>query len=141
MIVYLACPYSHTSAEVRENRFEIANYVAAWAMAQGHTVFCPISHSHPIAKNLSEKLLLDFDFWMGQDLPLLRICNDLWVYPNDAADVSRGVSREIEEAKKCGIPVRYIRPEEVQGISTVLKAKDQPCSPAALSLSCAPGTS
>lgn len=113
MIVYLATPYSHPSADVRETRFEISNYVAAWAMAQGHTVFCPISHSHPIAKNLPEKLLLSHEFWMRQDLPLLRVCDELWVYPNDAADVSRGVAREIQEAQECGIPIRYISPDEV----------------------------
>ena len=116
MIVYLATPYSHPRPDFRENRFEIANYVAAWAMAQGHTVFSPISHSHPIAKNLPDELLLDHEFWMRQDLPILRMCDELWVYPNDAADVSRGVAAEIAEATAKGIPVRYVGPKEITPI-------------------------
>jgi len=113
MIVYLATPYSHPSASAREERFRISCQVAAWAMRQGHTVFCPIAHSHPIAAFLPDELLLDHEFWMVQDLPLLRMADEVWVYPNDAADASRGVAREVKEAEKCGIPVRLIHPEEV----------------------------
>jgi len=42
---------------------------------------------------------MDHDFWMNQDLPLLRLADELWVYPNDAADVSKGVTREITRAR------------------------------------------
>lgn len=116
MIVYLCTPYSHSSSEVREERFRISCQVAAWAMEHGHTVFCPIAHSHPIAAYLPEELLLDHEFWMRQDLPLLRMANEVWVYPNDAGDVSRGVAREIKEAVQFGIPIRYVVPDEVHPI-------------------------
>jgi len=115
MIVYLATPYTHPDERIRESRFAISNKVAAWAMRQGHTVFSPISHSHTIAAYLPEELLLDHEFWMEQDLPLLRKCDALWVYPEDAAEVSRGVAREVREAEACGIPVRHVRIEEVWG--------------------------
>jgi hypothetical protein len=113
MIIYLATPYSHPSAAAREERFRISCQVAAWVMAQGHTVFCPIAHSHPIAAYLPEELLMDHQFWMRQDLPLLLHSSELWVYPHDAADVSRGVAREIAHAASHGIPIRYIAPGEV----------------------------
>ena len=113
MIVYLCTPYSHPSAEAREIRFNISCEVAAWAMSQGHTVFCPIAHSHPIAQYLPNELLLDHEFWMRQDLPMLAHADEVWVYPNDAADVSRGVAREVAEAEKLGIPVRFVCPAEV----------------------------
>ena len=115
MIVYLATPYSHPDKYKRLMRFDIACEVAAWAMSQGYTVFCPIAHSHPIAAYLPKELLLSHEFWMKQDLPLLAKCDEVWVYPNDAADVSRGVAREIEDAKRLGIKVRYITPEMVYG--------------------------
>jgi len=119
MIVYLATPYSHPSAAAREERFRISCHVAAWAMQQGHTVFCPIAHSHPIAAYLPEELLWDHGFWMVQDLPLLRLAHEVWVYPNDAAGISCGVAREVKEAESCGIHVRYISPGEVGGLLSV----------------------
>jgi len=114
MIIYLATPYSHPKQEFREMRFQISNRIAAWVMSQGHTVFSPISHSHHIAAYLPEELLLDHEWWMRQDLPLLRLADEVWVYPHDAADVSRGVAREIQEAKAHGKPIRYVQPEEVR---------------------------
>ena len=113
MIVYLATPYTHTDARIRQARFAIANHVAAWIMRQGHSVFSPISHSHHIAEHLPEKLLLDHEFWMAQDLPLLRVCDAVWVYPNDATHVSKGVAREVREAEALGITVRYLRPGDL----------------------------
>lgn len=114
MIVYLATPYSHPSPEAREERFRISCRVAAWVMTQGHTVFCPIAHSHPIASHLPKELLMDHDFWMRQDLQLMGKCDAVWVYPGDADDVSRGVEREITTAESLGIPVRRIWPEEIE---------------------------
>ena len=108
MIVYLATPYSHPSAEVREQRFLSACEVAAWVMQQGHTVFCPIAHSHPIAAALPQELVLDHDFWMRQDLPLLHLADQVWVFPADAERTSRGVAREIKEARGKGIPVMFL---------------------------------
>lgn len=113
MIIYLATPYTHPRADVRDMRFEASNRVAALVMQQGHSVFSPISHSHPIAKYLPGDLLTDHEFWMGQDLPLLAVADELWVYPPDAADVSRGVAREVDEAKRMGKPIKYIWPDEV----------------------------
>ena len=115
MIVYLATPYTHPDARIRQARFEIANHVAAWIMRQGHSVFSPISHSHHIAEHLPDDLLLNHEFWMDQDLPLLRVCNALWVYPANAAQTSKGVVREIREAEALGIPVRYVDEGEVWG--------------------------
>lgn len=114
MIVYLACPYSSRMPWVREARYEQANRAAAWAMSQGHTVFSPISHSHPICGHLDEGMLLSHDFWMSQDLPLLRKADALWVLCIAGWDTSRGVAREIQEAEANGIPIRYVQPDAVR---------------------------
>lgn len=114
MIVYLACPYSHHLQEIREHRYHEANRAAAWAMGQGHAVFSPISHSHPICGHLAEGLLLSHDFWMSQDLPLLAKADAVWVLCIPGWDTSRGVTREIQEAQALGKPVRYVQPGEVR---------------------------
>ena len=113
MIVYIACPYSSPDPAVRLANFARANKLAAWAMQKGHCVFSPISHSVPVAEYLPPELLLDFDWWMSADLPILRKCEALFVYPPDAALTSRGVAREVEEAKACNIPVRYLTDEDL----------------------------
>lgn len=102
MIIYLATHYTHPDAEVREQRFEEINEAAAVVMALGHTVFSPISHSHPIAKHMSDELLTEHYFWMGQDLPFLRMADELWIYPEAAMFGSEGVKAEIKEALSQG---------------------------------------
>jgi hypothetical protein len=113
MIIYLATPYSHHDEKVRKMRFHIANKVAAWIMEQGHTCFSPISHSHSIAEHLDVYLLMDHGFWMNQDLPILKGCDELWIYPGDAHQVSRGVAAEMEYAKDHDIKVKHVWPWDV----------------------------
>lgn len=112
MIVYCATPFTHASAAVRASNFTRANKFAAYAMLQGHTVFSPISHSVPVAEYLPERLLCDHTFWMCQDMPLLRLCDEVWICPPDAALTSRGVAAEVAEATALGIPIRYVSEEE-----------------------------
>lgn len=112
MIVYIATPFSSPNPAIRATNFQRANRLAAYAMMQGHTVFSPISHSVPIAEYLPPELLLDFDFWQAQDIPLLRLCEELWVCPPNAALTSRGVAAEVKEAKRCGMPIRYVEESE-----------------------------
>lgn len=114
MLIYIATPYSHSDPSIRAANFQRANKLAAWAMQNGYCVFSPVSHSHPVAEYLPPELLLDFDFWMSADLPILRKCDALFVYPPDAALTSRGVAREVEEAKACGIPIRYLTEDELK---------------------------
>jgi len=62
-MIYLACPYSHPDSNVREYRFKMANRAAAKLMRDGHIVYSPISHTHPIA--MEGDLPLD---WAYEDL-------------------------------------------------------------------------
>ncbi len=49
-MIYLASPYSHPDAVVREYRFRAACQAAASVMRSGQHVFSPIAHSHAIAE-------------------------------------------------------------------------------------------
>ena len=107
--VYLAIPYSWNP----EKSFEIANEVAAELMNDGHIVFSPVSHSHPIADYLDEKLRIDHDFWMNQDLPMLKSCHKLCVIVVgengfDLIDKSSGCKKELEVAESLFMDIEYI---------------------------------
>lgn len=109
-LVYLASPYSHADPSVREERYRAAKKKAAELMQAGHVVFCPIAHSHPIAEDLPEEFVVNHEFWMTQDLPILRAAERVCVLMLPGWMASLGVRRELEEARKHGIRVEYINP-------------------------------
>lgn len=108
--IYLASPYSHPDANVRDARFKAACKKAAEYLAEGKCVFSPIAHSHPMVEFLPPEKCMDFDFWMTADLPILRDAAELHVLMLDGWMTSRGVSREIEYADQVGIPVFRVQP-------------------------------
>jgi len=107
---YLASPYSHPIATVRQARFDRACREAAKLMFEGEAIFCPIAHSHPI--ELASGRIEGFDFWMAQDLPILEKSKKVKVLKLTGWDQSRGIKRETERARELGIPVEYIEDTE-----------------------------
>lgn len=106
MLIYLASPYSHPNADIRQERFDKVCFVAANLMREGHHVFSPIAHTHPIA--LQGDLPKGFDFWEEFDRKMIGACGALWVVMMDGWRESKGVSAEIKIAEEMGIPVKYI---------------------------------
>ncbi len=102
---YLACPYTHESAEVMEYRFKSVNRVAAGLIAAGQHVFSPISHSHPIAQ---EGLAVDFGFWKDWNMSMLDRCDALLVIKLDGWLSSAGVQAEIWHARQSGKTIEFI---------------------------------
>ena len=106
MILYLASPYSHPEKEVEQRRFDLVTRAAGWLMQHGFVVFSPISHSHPVAQKT--ELPRAFWFWRAQDLPFMRVCDELYVLCLPDWDKSIGVAEEIAHAKALGIPITYM---------------------------------
>lgn len=106
MLIYLASPYSHPDAEVRQQRFETVCFVASQLMRDGHHIFSPIAHTHPIA--LKGDLPKGFDFWEAFDRKMIAACGALWVVMMDGWRESKGVQAEIAIAGELGIPVKYL---------------------------------
>lgn len=109
-IIYLAIPYTWNP----EESFKIANIVAAKLMLEGYIVFSPISHSHPISGCLESKLQTDFDFWIKQDLPILRLCDKIifvviGVDGLKLIEESKGCQEEKMEAIKYGKKIEFIK--------------------------------
>lgn len=110
MIYYLASPYSHPNATMREARYEEACKAAAWMMKQGYVVFSPIAHSHPISSYLGPETLMDHGFWMNQCVPMVRRCGALWILGIDGWDTSHGVRREWQCADAWRLPITLLVP-------------------------------
>ena len=106
MLIYLASPYSHPDDAVRLKRFETVCFVASNLMREGHHIFSPIAHTHPIA--IQGDLPLGFDYWEAYDRKILAACGALWVVMMDGWRESKGVKAEVQIANELGIPVKYI---------------------------------
>jgi hypothetical protein len=108
-LTYLASPYSHPSPEMMHTRFELVTKAAAWLILyMKWNVFCPITHSHPLA-TLGE-LRGDWPFWKKIDTEYLSVSERLVVLELDGWRTSTGVQAEIEIARKNGIEIHYMRP-------------------------------
>jgi len=106
-LIYLACPYSGTPEEMEERTRKVTRETAA-LMLYGYKIFSPITHSHYVAKYLPEKYWQDHDFWLEQDMAVLKHCGALFVYCLPGWQKSYGVNMEIKRANELGIPIRYI---------------------------------
>lgn len=105
-LIYLACPYSHPDRSMRERRFVCVNIVAAKLMGEGHHIFSPISHTHPIAE--ARSLPQGWEFWEGFDRAFIIHCKKMIVLKLDGWEASVGVQAEIKIAEELGIPVEYM---------------------------------
>lgn len=106
-MVYLASPYSHPDAIVREDRFKQICAIAGKLMEDGNVIFCPIAMSHPIA--LAHPVLpTDWLYWETFDTEFIRASEKLIVAMMDGWESSTGVNAEIAIANEIGIPVEYL---------------------------------
>lgn len=105
--IYLAAPYSHPDASVREQRFMAVSERANATMRLGHLVYSPITHGHILG--LYGGLPGDFEFWERHCLSFLRRwAEELWVMSLPGWETSRGVLAEMEEAGRLDLPVRNL---------------------------------
>jgi len=105
-MIYLACPYSHPDNNVREHRFKMANRAAAKLMREGHIIYSPISHTHPIA--VEGDLPLDWAYWQSVDEFYIRLCERVIVLMLTGWESSKGVQAEIEIAQSLDKPVEFV---------------------------------
>ena len=105
-MIYLASPYSSPDDTIMESRFHEVARCAARLMAVGVHLFCPITHTHPIA--CAGELPRGWDYWQQFDYWFISRCDALVVVRMDGWEESKGVEAEIQIAHQCGIPVLYV---------------------------------
>ena len=106
MKIYLACPYTHQDKHIEAQRFWKANEKAAELLNQGHIIFSPISHSHPI--HLAGQLPGDYAFWKAQAEAFVPWCDEMWIYCLPGWEESKGIKEETDLASAIGKPIKRI---------------------------------
>ena len=116
-LVYLASPYAHASASVREARLEAVRYVCGEMVNQGKTIMSPLVY----LGELAYKGVHPPQGWYAFDLQLLARCDELVVLQLPGWEDSRGVLVEIAGAQTRGIPVRLMSLEEARLPAEILE--------------------
>jgi hypothetical protein len=102
---YVASPYSHHHAFIRELRYHDACIAVANLLRAGIPAFSPIVHGHPLAL---QGLPTDWSFWEPFDRDHISRCDELAVLTLDGWQDSVGVAAEISIARELGKPVHYL---------------------------------
>jgi hypothetical protein len=102
-IIYICSKYS---GDIEQNT-EMARRYSRLAFDRG---FVPITPHLLFPQFLSEET--EREKALAADLRILSVCQELWV----CGEVSSGMKLEIEEAGRSGLPVRYVRKEELQNV-------------------------
>lgn len=107
---YMASPYSHPDTAVREARFRAVAHVAAHYIRQGISVFCPITHSHPIEVEGFEGGPFAYPtagpaFWRDFDRPMMEACCGCITATLPGWEKSKGVAGEEDFFHALGRPV------------------------------------
>jgi hypothetical protein len=105
--IYLACPYSHPDRRVREFRFNIATQIAGLLIQEGHLVFSPITHSHPIAEVAD--LPKGWEYWKEFDESFLEWCHEVHIICLPGWETSNGWANEEIIAQTLRKPIIEIR--------------------------------
>lgn len=106
--IYLAQPYSTNDPEVMAYRVEQAFKATAKLMGEGWRVFSPIVHTHELGKFVSPETAAKHDFWMEQDIALLRHAAHMVILDLPGWKESKGVAQEITVAELCQIPITFM---------------------------------
>ncbi len=107
-LVYLASPFAHESAEVREVRLEAVRHVCGKMIDQGRIVLSPLVY----AGELAQRGFHAPQGWYAWDLQFLARSDELVVLQLPGWEHSRGVLVEIAAAQALNLPIQLMSLEE-----------------------------
>jgi len=120
-MIYLASPYSHKDADIREARFIAVSKAAAYYLKRGRLVFCPIAMSHPIA--VHGDMEGDWQTWQRLDMHMLNLCCKFIILGLDGWMTSKGVNAERAGAQLLGMKIETVFPGAI-GVPNVPLEQD-----------------
>ena len=104
---YLASPYTHPNAKVRELRFRAAAAAAGALMDLRIFTYVPIAMTHPIEIEIGPRPL---EVWLDLDMPLLERSSGLIELALPGWQASKGMERERYAAQAFGLPIFLAEP-------------------------------
>ena len=107
-LIYLASPFAHESAEVREARLEAVRHVCGMMINEGKIVLSPLVY----AGELAQRGFHAPQGWYAWDLQFLARADELLVLQLPGWEHSRGVLLEIAAAQALSLPIRLMPLEE-----------------------------
>lgn len=106
-LIYLASPHSHTSAGIRQDRYQAALECTSWLIENGFWCFSPIVHSHNLPCNSGDRI--SFEWWKDFDTEAITRMDEFWILIIPGTLESKGVKAEVEIAKLQGKKIMIIR--------------------------------
>ena len=107
-LIYLASPYAHESAAVREARLEAVRHVCGKMIDEGRIVLSPLVY----AGELAMRGFHAPQGWYAWDLQFLARADELLVLQLPGWEHSNGILVEIAAAQARGIPIRLMSLED-----------------------------
>lgn len=105
--IYLAIPYTG----IEHRSFETCSKIAHDLIIEGHFVFSPISHSHPIW--IAGGRVSGADVWLRQDEEFMKWAEEVRVIVLEKDGIeriqnSKGVQKELGWAREQNKPITFI---------------------------------
>lgn len=135
-IIYLASPYSHPEADVREQRWLAAAGACAWllqrglyvnGLPKGYTVISQVSMVHPIAvMGGLHGFGRDYTTWQRTSMAMLESCTHLVLLLLEGWSTSDECKKGVDYARKLGLPVWALSPQQM-GEEPYLLNKNADC--------------
>lgn len=107
--IYLAGPYSHQDATVKEVRYELHRQAAWFMLRYKRWCYSPIVHCHPLAQY--HELPTDFAYWQAYNEAMLAEADELWVIKLHGWMDSKGVAAEVKFADDLAMNIEFKAPE------------------------------
>lgn len=114
-MIYLASPYTHVSAAIRNDRLLRTCVATAKLIKLGHIIFSPIVHSIPLVK-FGELGSLWSD-WITYNEEMMNLASCVAVLPLKGWEISNGVKHEVNYAVANNIPLAKVDLETYDMVS------------------------
>ena len=109
-LIYLASPFAHPSAAVREARLEAVRHICGRMIDEGRIVLSPLVYAGELAQRGHHAP----QGWYAWDLQFLARADELVVLQLPGWEHSNGVLVEIAAAQARNIPIRLMPLEEAE---------------------------
>ena len=115
-LVYICSPYAGDT----ESNIRFAEAACHYAMEQG---CAPVAVHLLYPRFLNDAIPSEREAGIQMGLRVLASCEELWVC---GAHISSGMRQEIAEAKRLGIPIRYVTADQIKGMENTPEETPSP---------------